>query len=535
MPELSTATKKLISQYQEWYQALQPKEGVLTISVDEVISKIATFYEKIREIVDWQEQHLMRRIAIERKIKRRLFLKEGGENLAEPLILELIRGGLFANNRIERSKIDKAQKLLNKYTYILNNAPASDRKIRGQLYVELTEIASCEIEETLDPAFYLRENALIEFMNDLMRQKIIVGKRAQKITGITEEEKNIQIYVATQQALFKLDRQTISYNLLKYFYPDWLNLAPENYAIVAQHICEIFNKIDDILSHPLAPKFYKICERYDTPYLLLGDVLSEDPMGAEEKISEPENLEKLIRKAYNKRLNTLSKRINRSALYSTISIFLSNVFSLYLLEFPFALYVMGHINTLAAILDVVGPTFLMFLVAITVKKPSMKNLKLVVEEVKKIVYQGETKDIYEAELYPKRGIIFRILSYFLYTLATLICLGILGYIFYLLKYPPLSCLLLFIFTSLIIFTGLKIRERARELDITEKKDTVWGFLFDPLALPMVRIGKWLSDHWRKINIVSVFFVFLLDAPIFLFIEFLEYWRHFLKEKKEDIY
>jgi len=243
----------------------------------------------------------------------------------------------------------------------------------------------------------------------------------------------------------------------------------------------------------------------------------------------------LIKKAYQARLSTLRQRINRSALYGTLSIFFTNIFSLYLLEFPFALYVMGHINTLAAILDVAGPTFLMFLVAITTKKPSAKNLKLVIEEIKKIVYQNNTKDVYEVELYPKRGFIFWLLSFLLYTITTLVSLGILGYIFYILQYPPLSCLLLTIFTSLIIFTGIKIRERARELDVTEEKGSFWGIFFDPLALPMIRLGKWLSDHWRKINIISVFFVFLIDTPFSIFIDFLEYWRYFLKEKKEDIY
>ena len=50
MPQISQSTKKLLQQYQIWYQSLQPKEGVLTIHVDEVASRVAAFYEKINEL-----------------------------------------------------------------------------------------------------------------------------------------------------------------------------------------------------------------------------------------------------------------------------------------------------------------------------------------------------------------------------------------------------------------------------------------------------------------------------------------------------
>ena len=65
MSEPSQSTKKLIQRYQVWYQSLQPKESeIITIHVDEVASTVAAFYEKIRGVVDWREEHLMRRAAI---------------------------------------------------------------------------------------------------------------------------------------------------------------------------------------------------------------------------------------------------------------------------------------------------------------------------------------------------------------------------------------------------------------------------------------------------------------------------------------
>src|SRR3989338_6930324 len=93
--ELSQKAKRLIEQYKIWYQSLEPKEAQGTIGVDEVASKVASFYEKIRGVVDWREEHLLRKTAIDRIFRRRILLAEHTGEMAEPFLQELIRGGHF--------------------------------------------------------------------------------------------------------------------------------------------------------------------------------------------------------------------------------------------------------------------------------------------------------------------------------------------------------------------------------------------------------------------------------------------------------
>ncbi len=531
---LSKPTQRLIDQYHEWYWLSQPKEGAVTIHVDEVASKVAAFYERIREIVDWKEEHLMRRMAIERILKRRLFINTGVKK-AEPFILELIRGGHFPNDRIEKTKIEEVQYVIDKYAYILeNNPPPPKDKTKAQLYNKILGIAACEIEETLDPASYLKANSLIEYMEATIREKIVIGEEALTRVGMSEREKDIQIYIAVQRALLNLDAPIISYNFLKRQFPDWSALPPKTLQKIASNIYLIWGGIEKVLSHPLGDKFYKVCERYDTPYLLLGDIMSQDPGGAQEKISDPGILEKLIEEAYNKRLGTLRIRSRRAAFYSTLSIFLSNVAVLYAIEVPLATYVIGQFNKTAMIIDVLGPTFLMFLLVTTIRLPRKENLKLVVNEVKKTVY-GEGKDVFEVELYPKRSFVLRLIFGLLYLSIFCLCFGAMTFGLYRINYPPLSYLIMYIFTSLIAFTGVKIRQRARELELSEEKETIFNLIIDPFALPLIRLGKWLMARWQKINIVAVIFNYLIEMPFLTFIEFLEKWRYFLKEKKEEIH
>lgn len=521
MAQVSEQTQKLIQQYRAWYQSLQPKEGVATIHVDEVASKVAAFYEKIRGIIDWKEEHLLKRRAIERVLKRRLFsqldLTNGNitqGSIAEPLVLELIRGGHFPNDKIEETKIQEVQKAIDKYFFALKGA-------KLQLYTWLSGIAACEIEEILSPA--LKERALINYMFEMMRERIRLNEGILKVGGITEQEKNVQVYIAVQRALFKLDAPVISYELLKHYYPDWTE----------QNIYSIKEKVEKDLNHPLADKFYQICEKYDTPYLLLGDVLAKNP---QEEISNPEKLESLITEAYNKRVKTLKSRLGRAAFYATLSIFLTNVVSLWLIEVPFNKWVTGYFfNFFAMGVDVFFPTLLMFVLVVTIRPPKKENLAGVLMEVMKIVYEKERKDVYEIKTFPKRSLILEAIVKFFYFLGFCVILGLIIFGLYKVNFPPLSYLIFIVFLSLIAFAGAKIRQRGKELQVVEEKETFFHFFIDPFAVPVVQLGKWLTLKWKKYNIIAVFFSALIDMPFTIFVEFLEQWRYFLKEKKEEIH
>lgn len=538
MPNISESTNTLVGRYKKWSLSLKPESGITTIHVDEVASKVAAFYEKIRGIIDWKEEHLLKRRAIERILKRRLFTKldltdgniEKNANVAESLILELIRGGHFPNDKIAESKIAEVQKAINKYIFIVNKTNYDKKKSRIQLYSWISAIAACEIEEILTPS--IRERALIDYMFEVINKKIKVSDKIK----IEETEKNIQTYIAVQRALFNLDSFIISYHLLKYRHPNWNNLNEEELNKLTHDIHSVKNRLEADLNHHLSDKFYQICEKYDTPYLLLGDVLSENPNDAKERLSDPELLESLITAQYNKRVKTLKKRLGRAAFYSTLSIFLTNIVSLLLVEMPFNKIISGYFfNTSAIVVDILGPTVLMFLLVITIKPPNKENLPRVLMEVMKITYDKDKKDFYEIKKYKKINAVFEFIVNIFYFLGFLVVLGLIVLGLYQVNFPLLSYIIFIIFLSLIAFAGSKIRQRSKELQVEEEKETIFHFFIDPFSVPIIQLGKWLTGKWEKYNIIAVFFSALIDMPFTIFIEFIEQWRYFLKEKKEKIH
>lgn len=534
MAEISHSIKKLISSYQFWQKSLQAKEGVPLIHVDEVAGRVATFYEKMRGVIDWREEHLLRKTAVERILKRRLFLRRAKKEISDPFVHELIRGGHFPNDAIPESKIAEIQKIIDKYLYILDNASRPlKEKMQLKLYDWILGIAACEVEENLAPS--IKETALIEFMLEMMKDRMEVKGSSLISRAMPEEEKNTQIYIAIQRALFKVDPPLISYNLLKRWFSDWENPSPEKLDQIAKNIYAVWEKLEKNLNHPLSEKFYAVCERYDTAYLILNDIASLEPAEMENILRKPEVLESKIRSAYKERLKKVKGRLRRAAFYSTVSIFLSKILIAFAIEVPFDKYVAGQFDYSSLGLNILVPSLLMAFLVLSIRPPSKQNEQLVVMEVMKISYERERKDIYEIRPSAKRGFVLNSFIFLIYFSSFAASFGLIIWGLQKLEFSLISTAIFLAFTSLISFAGVKIRQRAQELKVEKDKDTLLRTFIDLFSLPVIQVGKWLSMQLQKYNAIVVLFNSLLDMPFQVFVEFLEQWRMFLKEKKEEIH
>jgi hypothetical protein len=532
---LSDSTKKLAFQYELARKVDTQKPDSPTIHVDEVALKVAAFYEQIRTIVDWKEEHLMRRSAIIRKLKRRFFDFEMNNfsdtaGAAESLVLELIRGGHFPNDKIEESKISDVQKIIDKYIFILKNNPENKQGKAGlQFYNWLIEVAACEIEETLAPA--IKEMALIDYMFSAMKEKIKISEKIYESKLLRKKETDIQIYIAVCQALFKLDKPIISYNLIKYKNPLWQKASENLISEISQNIFKIFQQIEKDLANPIAHKFYNICEKYDTPYLLMGDILTIKNTG---ELSNPVVLEGFIKDSYSKRLSTLKARISRAAVYSTISIFITKVLSLILLEVLIERALGEKINFIILASDVLIPTFLMFLMVSLIKRPSKNNLNIVIMETMKVAYKENNNGIYEIKMRRKRGASVKTILSLMYVLSAFITFGAIYWILKNLGFPITSIFIDVVFIAVILFAGTAVSKRAQELTMEDEKEGFLSFLSDVFFLPMQGLGRWISNTWKQYNAIAAFFNALIDMPFSAFVEFIERWRGFIKERKEEM-
>ena len=111
----------------QYIQKLKDEETKLTtesgakIHVDEIGARLAAFYERLRSLIDYQEEHLLRKGVIRRIFKRRLLLTLTEENVAENIIKDIIRSGHLKNDSVSESKIDDLKNIINHFRFLRSN------------------------------------------------------------------------------------------------------------------------------------------------------------------------------------------------------------------------------------------------------------------------------------------------------------------------------------------------------------------------------------------------------------------------------
>src|SRR4030042_7036537 len=84
-------------------------------TVSKTVSLLARIYEKARNAVEFRAEHLVRRAAIERILKRRIMLNGGGSNIAENLVLELLWARYIDSGLIDDAKVTEIHNTIKRY------------------------------------------------------------------------------------------------------------------------------------------------------------------------------------------------------------------------------------------------------------------------------------------------------------------------------------------------------------------------------------------------------------------------------------
>ncbi|MBN1162630.1 hypothetical protein JXA34_02705 [Patescibacteria group bacterium] len=544
--ELNTFIIKYIGDYMKALE-YDAKEVESPIEVDRLATRIGRFYERIRQVVDWKEEHLVRRSAIERILKRRLITRATGKNLilngdlnydfAESFMDELLRTGYFSHKLISKKKVPEILSILKKYDYILKNNPLSNKtgnlsiKRKIEFYNWITEVAASEIEEALEPAY--KEHALMNLMTNVIYTRI----KVKPAKAITNEEKYIQTYVAVHRSIFNLDSPIISFRLLKYKYNNFCKYTEKDFKYFSDNIEKIWNEITEYLEHPWKGKFFEICEKYDAAYLIIGDAferISKDRASLKSIVSDRAKFGWYIKEQYKQRMSTLKRRLTRSAIYSTISIFVAGGASLIVFEFPIAKWIYGEFKPWAIVVDIMIPTAMMFILVAIIKLPSPDNFKRLLDEIYNIIYGSEKEDEYEIILNKRKNPIFSLIFTLIYVIGGIGSLYLVYIVFLFAGVPWTSLYIDAANVAIVVFAAMLIRQKSRELTIEEDGGLVEMFL-NFFSVPMAKIGMWLSNKWKEYNFVSVFLSALIDVPFSTFLSFIADWRKFIKEKSAEIH
>lgn len=525
---ISEPTKRYLQQISSFSRP-EAAPDVPLIHVDHVASKIATLYEKLRQVIDYQEDHLLRKNTIERVLKRRFLLSSDPEEIASPLVFELIRGGYFPNDKIPETKIEEIKRLLAKYIFLIESSPASiSRSERRKLTGWLENLASSEIEEKLVPR--RKDKALLDYLVEELLRRLVFPE-----VLVDEQKKRELVFIASQKALLKADSALLSWRLLKLKFPEFADSPGRDYLITfSQNLSLVAREIEEEINHPLVKIIQRKAYGFSPIFWLFQDIVLEDPSKAAGLFENPESLETRIKFAYDKRYRLLKKDNRRWGARWVISILLSKMLLALLIEVPYD-RLHGNFSPLALGVNMFFPPFLMFLIISSIRVPSTDNKNRLSWEAMRIVYPKDQPEPIRIEETSgkKTGFIGLFLKLFFWSTSTAIFAGVI-YLLLKINFSWLSIVIFLVFFSLISFSGMKIEATTKQLKVGEKEEGIISFIADIFFLPFRNIGKWLSGQLQKYNLIILILNLFFEAPLQIFFEFLESWRGYIKKKKEEM-
>lgn len=515
--QLSAVVEALIAQFEQPAVTVREAER---LNVSRTVSLLAVLYEKARNAVEFRAEHLIRRAAIERILKRRIMIGGAG-NVAEQLVIELLWARYIDSSLIDNGKIAAIQT-------IIDRSLAVKQRDWGIPWDTLVGLASSEIEETIVSA--RKRIALTNFFYQAVQPTIALPHADQ-------EYAHMLVYIAVERAYAHSDDTITTYHMLRIIDPDWFTATAQNAAAHADRLRNALGLIAKALGDPSLDRIVRYVRRLTPPYLLIRDFFMETGEKARSIIEDQTQFEAKLAEITSRRYHETAGKVRRAVVRSFIYIFLTKMLVALALEAPYDLYVARRITYLPLAVNTLFPPVLLFLIAGLFSVPGSDNTKRLVDAVKTIVYHFDTLRQDHATRFVgtptvRRPLLTAVFSAFYLTTYAL-TFGLIHWGLKALRFSFASELIFVFFVALVSFFAYRIRLSAKEYEIVDRQGILEPFI-DFFFLPILRAGHFLSREIAKLNVFIFIFDFILEAPLKVIFEVAEEWIHFIRIKKEEI-
>jgi len=308
--------------------------------------------------------------------------------------------------------------------------------------------------------------------------------------------------------------------------------------LIIQTVAEFKNlkqTIDWFIHNPINNSLHKTIQKIAVPYMILEDFIEDHADSAYKKLLQTPYLEETVKQIAKKRYKESQNRLHRGAVRSIIYLFITKMLLVLLLEMPLDYYIENQVNYLSLAINVLFPPVLMFLLALIIRVPSKKNTQKILQDIMKIVYSQQPEKLKIKIKGPtKSGSVMNIVFKFFYLILFAISFGLIIYFLRILEFNILSGFIFVLFLCLISFFGTNLRQTAKKYVVLNPRESFLNLILDLISLPILWVGKFISEKLSRFNFFVFVFDFIIEAPFKIVIEVFEEWLSFIREKKEEI-
>ncbi len=527
--KLSKYTTALINNFKKVKVKEQPSESN-KITVSPTVSLFAIAYEKFRNVIQYREESIIRRSAIERILKRRFALNPDGKNEAENLIRELLWARYFPNESLGQLDVIKIQEIIDKFHLLKKEVVGGRSDNKRNYYSEfIFDLMSSEIEEALTPETSEINSQFTFYIYQVLKDKL-------KIENVDENIKNAYFFIALDKAFNKSDLPYLRYHLFTLYNSKISTLSNEEIKEQGSKLIDLFDDIDKLVKNIIVERVLRFVKGHIPPFKILFELFLKKRTDIEKILKNNKNLWIEIEKLCRDKYDFVKGRLNSLALKAIIYILLTKMLIAFIFEYPLSLYYFGFVNYSALIINSLFPPLLMFILVGLTQTPNEENTKRIYDRILHIIDSDKsfetTVSFITKKTNPKRpSLIFGFTVFYTFTFFITFILLYLGLDF--LGFNLISQFIFVLFISLVSYFAYRIRKVAKQYTLKEREGIFRPFL-DIFFMPILSLGQILSRGLSKLNFLTAFFDFIIEAPFKLVIEVIEEWISFVRTKREEI-
>lgn len=478
---------------------------------------VTAAYEQLRNAAEYADEHLLLQKAIKR-FYRRMFLTQTDEFIrksADELITELTFAEYLANDSVTEETVDEINHLAAQYHHVYTQIQSAKDigNARGETWaidVLAVEVARLFKDNSVKEAF-------VQFAFDHFKQTTDI---AAIFGGTTPKDAEPALYVGVHRSLAKSDQAIIRAALLRRY-----NQSPGDFA----GYCRVNAEINGLFDSETTEKLAHFVDRQGAPLRILMRML-ENGVDVAEILPRKTRLMNAYEDQVQSEYKLINKRINRGIVKSVIFLIISKLLVGLAIEVPYDYAVAGGIIWESLLINLLFPPVYMVLLRATLATPSQANTKRLMSQAEEMFYGAPSRQLGRAPRH-SFGTAYNV-AYALIFLAVFAGVSWLLMTYFSFAVPHL--IVFFIFLSGASFLGFRLSRMIRDVESVDSQQNGVTVLRDFFYMPFVIVGRWISEKYAKINVVSMILDMVIELPLKSLLRMIRQWSAFISSKKDQL-
>jgi hypothetical protein len=495
------------------------------ISVSPIVSRVASLYEKLRNVMDYRDEEVILRASIERILKRRFLLGGSGKTIAGPLVRELVWARYFADETLSESVIGKIEKEIDLFLNLREQVLGKHKSLKESKVNEwIYQLMSSSIAHIL--GVMKRKEKMTNFMFEVVKNNVT-------IPDDSEQARDVQVFIAVHKSFAKDDLALLRYHLFKQYFG---SLSEENVDKVSDNFLACYKEIYYQLHYPCKDRILNYVKDKTAVFFILEDLLNLENGRIGDLYEDETGFRKIVNEICETRYAGISARVRRAIVRSVIFILLTKAFFAIAIEATFERIVLGRILWSALIVNIATPPALMALMGFLIKTPGQDNTDRIYRYIRAIFTTNQlkfAKQLVAKKSPPKAKPLLNFAFTILWLATFFVAFGAIVYILTKFHFNALSIGVFAFFLAIASFLAYRINQAAKIYSIEPRK-TLTAPIVDFVFIPVVRVGRYLTTGISQINIFIYILDYVIEMPLKGLSAFLEQWFYYLQSKREEL-